>query len=168
VLIRKLQVKPLPAKAAPKLALDATDRRLTRLREQGFTVIDFHTRLEGGLKPDGVLNRCWRTGIGAGIAVRCGKGLPISDDKSALALLKGLRDRPVFIGMHAEGRDWVRQFSPKTVAGFDYVLTDARTITDQRGRRVRLWVKEEVDVSDRQKFMDRLVQAIETILEKEP
>jgi hypothetical protein len=168
VLIRKLQVRPLPDAAAPRLALDATDRRLVRLREQGFTVIDFHTHLAGGLKLDGVLTRCWRAGVGAGVVARCGKGLPISDDKTALAFLKGLRGRPLFVGMLAEGPDWVRQFSPGTVASFDYVLADARTITDHRGRRVRLWVKDEVDISDPEKLMDALVRAIEAVLDREP
>jgi histidinol phosphatase-like PHP family hydrolase len=74
----------------------------------------------------------------------------------------------VFAGMQAEGRDWVRLFSPATVARFDYVFTDARTLTDHRGRRVRLWVKEEVEIPDPQAFMDRLVKTIETILDKEP
>ena len=39
----------------------------------------------------------------------------------------------VFIGMQAEGREWVRLFSPATVARFDYVFTDAMTLTDGRG-----------------------------------
>jgi hypothetical protein len=172
VQIRNLRVRPLPkdetaAPPAPEVKLDATDLRLARLREQGFSIADFHTRLTGGLTLDGVLGRTWRTGIGAGVAVRCGKGLEIRDDKTAAGFLKAVQGRPVFVGMHAEGRDWPGQFSSATVARFDYVLTDARTITIG-GRRVRLWVKEEVDVADAEKFMDLLVKATETILDTEP
>src|SRR5262249_28100879 len=62
-------------------------------------------------------------------------------------------------------------FSPATVARFDYVSADARTLTDSRGRPVRLWVKEEADGiarPDPRAFMDRLVKTIETILDREP
>jgi histidinol phosphatase-like PHP family hydrolase len=52
------------------------------------------------------------------------------------------------------------------VARFDYFLTDAMTITTG-GRRVRLWVKDEVDVAEPEKFMDVLVKATEAILDTE-
>jgi hypothetical protein len=169
VLIRKLQVRLLTeGPAAAPVKLNETDAQLARLREQGFAVVDFHTHLKGSLTLDDVLARTWRTGIGAGVAVNCGKGFPIADDKGAVAFLERMRGKPVFVGMQAEGREWTRLFSPATVARFDYVFTDAMTITDHRGRRTRLWVKAEVDIPDPQAFMDRLVKAIETILEREP
>jgi hypothetical protein len=174
VQIRKLQVRPLTAgKSTPAPAkLDETDLRLARLREQSFTLVDFHTHLPGGPKKlEEVMARSWKTGIGAGIVVPCGKGFKVADDKAALAFLKILQGRPVFVGMQAEGRDWVRSFSPATVARFDYVSADARTLTDSRGRPIRLWVKEEADGiarPDPQAFMDRLVKTIETILDREP
>jgi hypothetical protein len=171
VLIRKLQVRPVSARndESKVVKLDETDMRLARLREQAFTLVDYHTHLQGGPKKLGdVMARSWKTGIGAGITVPCGKGLPVAGDKAAQAFLKIVQGRPVFAGMQAEGRDWVRLFSPATVARFDYVCTDARTLTDHRGRRVRLWVKEEVDIPDPQAFMDRLVKTIENILDAEP
>jgi hypothetical protein len=156
-------VKPCSRRRA-----DAADLRLARLREQGFTPVDFHTHVRGGLTLDDVLARTWRLGIGAGVAANCGKGFAITDDKGAEAFLQSMRGRPVFVGMQAEGREWVKRFSPATVAHFDYVFTDAMTLTDQRGRRVRLWVKDEVDVPDAEAFMERLVKTIETILDTEP
>jgi histidinol phosphatase-like PHP family hydrolase len=42
------------------------------------------------------------------------------------------------------------------------------TYTDASGKRVRLWIKEEVSVPDKQLFMDDLVGRIETILRTEP
>jgi hypothetical protein len=169
VLIRKLQVRPLAeGKSAPAVKLDATDVRLAHLREQGFALVDFHTRLQDGLKLEGVLARSRQTGIGAGIAVPCGRGQSVSDDRTAAAVLKTVQGQPVFVGLQAEGRDWMRRFAPATVARFDYVCADARTLTDHRGRRTRLWVKEEVDIPDAQAFMERLVKTIETILEREP
>jgi hypothetical protein len=169
VQIRNLRVRPL-AEGRPAAALqcDATDLRLASLREQGFAQVDYHTHLKGGLSLDDVLAHSRRTGIGAGVAVNCGPGFPVADDRAARAFLDGLRGKPVFVGMQAEGREWVRLFAPATVAKFDYVFTDAMTLTDQRGRRVRLWVKEEVDVPDAQAFMDLLVKTIENILDREP
>jgi hypothetical protein len=170
VQIRNLQVRPLPeAKpVAPPPVADANDLRLARLREQGFTQVDFHTHVRGGLTLDDVLARSWRFGIGAGVAANCGHGFPITNDKGAEAYLKSMQGRPVFVGMQAEGREWVRMLSPATVARFDYVFTDAMTITDHRGRRARLWLKDEVDIPDAQAFMERLVRTIETILDTEP
>lgn len=169
VQIRKLQVRPLPAgPAGDKLKMDATDLRLSKLREQGFPVIDYHTHLKGGLTLDGVLARTWRSGIGAGVAVNGGKGFPITDDKAALATLRTLRTRPVYAGLQAEGREWTTLFSPATIARFDYVLTDAMTLTDHRGKRARLWIKDEVDVPDPEAFMELLVKTIEKILDEEP
>lgn len=170
VLIRKLEVRPLaegPAPPSPAKA-DAADLRLARLREQGFLPVDFHARLMNELTPEDVLAHSWRSGIGAAVVVPCGKGFRLADDKAAGQFLTSVAGRPVFVGMQAEGRDWVRQFSPATVARFDYVFTDARTLTDERGRRVRLWLKDEVNVPDPQAFMDRLVKTVETILDREP
>jgi hypothetical protein len=115
-----------------------------------------------------VLMRTRQTGIGAGVAVNCGQDLAVTDDKRAEAFLQAMRGRPVFVGMQAEGREWVRLFSPATVARFDYVFTDAMTLTDDRGRRMHLWKKEEMDIPDSQKFMDLLVRTIEEILDREP
>jgi len=76
---------------------------------------------------------------------------------------------PVFIGMQAEGREWVQMFSRQTVALFDYVCTDAMTWTDNRGRRMRLWIPSEVGtISNPQEFMDTLVERTVGILEREP
>jgi hypothetical protein len=170
VLIRNLQVRPLTEDRsdAPPATRDEMDLRLARLCEQGFALVDFHTHLKGGLSLDDVLARSRQTGIGAGVAVNCGRGFPVSDDRAAEEYLRSVRGRAVFVGMQAEGREWVREFSPETVARFDYVFTDAMTLTDLRGRRTRLWVKEEVDVPDPQAFMDHLVETIETILDREP
>ena len=66
--------------------------------------------------------------------------------------------------MQAEGREWVKLFSREAIARFDYVFTDAMTITDTRGKRSRLWIKEEVEVPDKQAFMEKLVSTIEQIM----
>jgi hypothetical protein len=77
--------------------------------------------------------------------------------------------QPVFIGMQAEGREWVTMFSNQTRARFDYVFTDAMTWTNSAGKRMRLWIPEEVEVGpDEQAFMELLVSKTVGILEDEP
>jgi hypothetical protein len=170
VLMRDLKVKTLPANPADDAPppLDEIGRKLAHLREQGFSLVDYHTHLRGGLTMEGVLERMNQTGISSGIAAHCGVGFAITDDKAAEAFLQSMRGRPVFVGMQAEGREWPKLFSPETVAHFDYVFTDAMTLLDPGGRRTRLWIKEEVDISDPQAYMERLVKAIEDILDHEP
>jgi hypothetical protein len=80
-----------------------------------------------------------------------------------------MRGQPVFIAMQAEGREWTQTFSRQAVALFDYVFTDSMTWTDNRGRRVRLWMPDEVGtITDPQEFMDLLVERTVTILDREP
>jgi histidinol phosphatase-like PHP family hydrolase len=71
--------------------------------------------------------------------------------------------------MQAEGREWVRMFSPETIAKFDYVFTDSMTFSDRNGKRMRTWIASEVGkIEDPQEFMDLLVERAVGILENEP
>ena len=80
-----------------------------------------------------------------------------------------MRGKPVFIGMQAEGREWVTMFSKATRARFDYVFTDSMTWTNPAGKRLRLWIPEEVEIGpDVQAFMELLVSKTVGILESEP
>jgi hypothetical protein len=157
-----------PAAAAPPDAPDATDAEIRRLLAAGFPLVDLHIHLKGGLTIDEALAESRRTGIRYGIAANCGLGFPITDDRGIDAYVRSLAGQPVFVGMQAEGREWPRLFSKQSLAKFDYVFTDAMTIVDHRGRRARLWIKEEVDIPDAQAFMELLVRTIEDILRHEP
>ena len=147
---------------------DAIDAEIRRLLAAGFPLVDFHIHLMGGLTIDEAVAKSRRTGIRYGIAANCGVGFPITDDRGIDEYIKRLAGQPVFVGMQAEGREWTRLFSKEAVARFDYVFTDAMTIVDHRGRRARLWIKEEVDIPDQQAFMELLVRTIEDILKNEP
>jgi len=171
VAFRNIRVRILPDDAgsdAPPASPFFSNPRLARLYEGNFPVVDFHCHLKGGLTIDDVVSRIRATGINYGVAVNCGLGFPVTDDKGALAFLKGLDGKPVFKGMQAEGREWVKMFSPDVIKQFDYVFTDAMTIVDDKGRRSRLWMENEVHIDDPQAFMDMLVDRIVTILRTEP
>ena len=54
------------------------------------------------------------------------------------------------------------------IAKFDYVFTDSMTWTNDRGKRMRLWIPNEVEVGDKQAFMEMLVARTVGILNNEP
>jgi hypothetical protein len=170
VAFRNLRVKPLPdaAPAPVEVKVDDFYRSVLEYSRANYPVVDFHTHLKGGLTLDEVLASGRETGFGHGIAVNCGLGFAITNDAGIDAVLRDFPRAPVFKGMQAEGREWVRLFSPAAIARFDYVFTDAMTITDEQGKRARLWIKEEVSIQDKQAFMERLVQTIEKIMAEEP
>jgi hypothetical protein len=157
------------ATAADKPAAESDPvARIRQLTEQGFPVVDYHAHLKGGLTLDGLLAHGKQTGIRYGVAPNCGVGFPITTDEGIHAFIKSMRGKGVLLGMQAEGREWVAMFSKEAVAQFDYVFSDAMTFTDHRGKRVRLWIKEEVDVPDKQAFMDMYVAKIVGVLDNEP
>ena len=102
------------------------------------------------------------------MAFNAGIGFPITDDASLVASLEQYMDAPVYLAMQAEGREWINIFSDDKISMFDYVFTDAMTWTDKKGRRMLLWMNDEVFVDDKDDFMDQLVDQIVTIMKEEP
>jgi histidinol phosphatase-like PHP family hydrolase len=170
---KNILVKPLPddlpADVDGPVPAEETYPELLQYHMNHFPLIDLHTHLKGGLTLDDVLALSRKTGINYGIAPNCGVGFPITDDKGIYDYVASMKDKPVFLGMQAEGREWTRTFSKEAIAQFDYVFTDSMTFTDDRtGKRTRLWIEGEFEVGDKQQFMDMLVKKIETILNNEP
>ena len=172
VLFCNLKVRPLPddLPAEPAdLPIDPEHyNRLLALHSENIPVIDLHTHLKGGLTIADVLQRFYRTGINYGVAVNGGVGFPITNDAGIYAFRESLAGYPVFVALQAEGREWIRLFSPDAVRQFDYVFTDALTFTDDGGRRTRLWINNEVQVGDPDEFMEMYVHRIVDILDHEP
>jgi hypothetical protein len=131
--------------------------------------VDLHAHLKGGLTIEQALALSRSSGMFLGVAVNCGKGFPIETDAAAQAWLDSMKGQPVFLAMQAEGREWVTMFSRETRSKFDYVFTDSMTWTSPSGKRMRLWIPEEVEIGpDEQAFMDLLVSKTVGILETEP
>jgi hypothetical protein len=166
---RSLKIRELPRGEKARVPVsNEWDTRVTRLMDQNFPLIDFHVHLKGGLTIDQAIENSQKLGINYGIAPNCGLRFPVTDDKSLSAYMDTVKGKPVFRGMQAEGREWITLFSPEAVAKFDYNFTDALTFTDEKGRRTRLWMPQEVWVEDNQQFMDMLVGKIEAIFSEEP
>jgi hypothetical protein len=130
---------------------------------------DYHVHVKGDLTLEGALRRSRETGISYGIVINGGLNLPVNSDAGLEAFLRETGGKPVFVGFQAEGREWVRLFTRQTLEKFDYVFTDAMTWTDDDGRRMRLWIKQDVGViADPQRFMDTLVNRAIAIFDNEP
>jgi hypothetical protein len=129
-----------------------------------FPMVDYHVHLKGGLTLEEAIQNAEARGVKFGIAENCGLGFRVTDDEKLSPFFKLLQDKPVYKAMQGEGREWLTLFSPEMIAKFDYVFTDAMTFTDKRGKRIRLWIRKEVQIDDKQDFMDMYVEKIVSVL----
>ncbi len=144
VYYRNIRVKPLPV------------------------LTDYHVHLKGGLTLDEAIRMAEDRRMKFGIAENCGVGFPTTNDAALEPFLAKLDGKPVYRAMQAEGREWVTMFSPATIAKFDYVFTDSMTWANDGGKRMRLWIPNEVEIGGKQAFMDMLVERTVGILSNEP
>ncbi len=133
-----------------------------------FPMVDYHVHLKGGLTLEEAIENAEARGVRMGIAENCGVGFKVTNDEKLRPFLQLLQDKPVYKAMQGEGREWPTLFSPEMIAKFDYVFTDAMTFTDKRGKRIRLWIRKEVQIDDKQDFMDMYVDKIVAVLNNEP
>jgi hypothetical protein len=173
VFFRNILVRPLaddlPATAVEPPVVDDVYREILWMHQQNFPVVDYHVHLKGGLTLEMALKESHRLGIEYGVAVNGGLGFPVLNDAAAEQYLRNMKGQPVFVGMQGEGRERVKLFSKETVAKFDYVFTDALTFKDDNGKRMRIWLKEEVgEIKDKQRFMDMYVDRTLGVLNHEP
>ncbi len=168
VRFRNLRVRPLPddmPTEGERPVVDGIYRQILELGERNFPMVDYHVHLKGGFDVDQALALSRKLGIFYGIAVNCGLNFPVNTDAGAEEFLRTMRGVPTFIAMQGEGREWVKMFSPETRAKFDYCFTDSMTWTDDKGKRMRLWMPNEVgEIGDVQHFMDLLVDRTAGVL----
>jgi hypothetical protein len=143
-------------------------QKIADLKAVGYEIVDYHAHLKGGLTMEELLDHSAKTGIDYGVAFNAGIGFPITDDSTLLANYEKYKKYPVYMAMQAEGREWVDMFAKENIATFDYVFTDAMTWTDAKGRRMRLWMPDEVFVDNKEDFMDQLVGQIVYVISNEP
>jgi surface antigen len=167
--VRGMEVQKLPDDAAGRTdAVDETTDRVIRLTQNGFPVIDNHVHLKGWSQAEAMENSR-RTGIFYTIAPNCGIGFPITDDAGIDTFLDTTRTVVAFRAMQGEGREWPTTFAASSREKFDFVFTDALTFTDHAGRRVRLWIDEEVIIDvPREQYMDQIVEATVGVISGEP
>ncbi len=173
VFYRNLRVRrlpdDLPDACPPGAPLSDYDREIVRLGAANYPVVNYHVHLKGGLTLEEALALSRQSGVFYGVAVNCGLNFSVTNDAGIYAYLESMRGQPVFVAMQAEGREWLKLFSKEAISKFDYVFTDSMTIFDDQGRRMRLWMPNEVpEIQDKEAFMDMLVDRTVKILSTEP
>jgi len=137
--------------------------------KSSFPLTDLHVHIKGKLTIQDLAAKSKAENIQYGIAVNCGVGFPIHKDSQIDSVLATFKGYPQFyVAMQAEGREWVNTFSKESREKFDYVFTDCMTFTDEKGRRNRIWIKDETFIEDEEKFMDYMVNTLVKILNTEP
>jgi hypothetical protein len=167
--IRDMKVLTLPDDATGRTdAVDETTDRVIRLQQAGFPVIDHHVHLKGWSQEQ-AMDNSRRTGIFYTIAPNCGIGFSITNDAEVANFIDTTRHVPALMAMQGEGREWPTTFSKASREMFDFVFTDALTFTDHAGRRVRLWIDDEViiDVPE-EEYMEQIVDAAVGVISEEP
>jgi len=162
---KNIRVRPLADNIAPisseRPEVDENFRDIIRLGTENYPLVDYHVHLKGGLTIEQALANSRRLGINYGIAINCGLGFPVHSDDSVRDYLKTMEGQPSFVALQGEGREWMTLASPESVARFDYCFTDAMTFTDDNGKRMRLWINEDVgEIKDKQAFMEMYVKRI--------
>jgi histidinol phosphatase-like PHP family hydrolase len=146
-----------------------------RSGESGYHGVDFHVHLDNSTL-DKVLELSRESGFKFGIVEHAGtkeNKYPtlLSNNDELRRYLTMLEGQPVFKGIQAEWTDWMSCFSRQTLAQLDYVLTDAMTFPGKGGQRVKLWAPEaaqQVDMADKQAFMDSYVDWHTEVMAREP
>ena len=172
-LFRSVRVRPLPddlpTPGGVTVTADDMFKRIIALNVRSYPMVDLHVHPLGQFTVDRALAKSRQDGIQYGLAVNGGQGNAVTDDAGLRRFHDALTGQPVFLGMQAEGREWLQMFSRSAVAQFDYVFTDSMTWTDNRGKRMRTWIPSEVGtIADPQEFMDTLTDRAVGILEREP
>jgi histidinol phosphatase-like PHP family hydrolase len=147
----------------------------SRSGESEFHAVDFHVHLDNSTL-EKALELSRERGIKFGIVEHAGtkeNKYPtlLSNDDELRRYLAKLEGQPVFKGIQAEWTDWMSCFSRPLLAQLDYVLTDAMTFPGKDGQRVKLWAADaaqQVDMADKQAFMDRYVDWHTEIMAREP
>ncbi|HOV71479.1 MAG TPA: glycosyl hydrolase, partial [Dysgonamonadaceae bacterium] len=148
-------------------AVDETTDEIIRLHQSDFPVLDYHVHLKGELTRELAAEQSRKYGINYALAPNCGIGFPITTNEQVMAYLDSMKGWPFVQAMQGEGREWSSTFSKEVRDKFDFVFTDAMTFTDNKGRRTRLWIPEEVWIENEQQYMDFIVQKICEVM-KEP
>lgn len=134
-----------------------------------FPITDLHIHLKGGFTIEDAVKKSKAENIPYGIAFNCGLKFPIHSDEQIDSVINIMKNYPQFYcAMQAEGREWVNMFSKESIAKFDYVFTDAMTFTDDKGRRNRIWLKDETWIDNEETFMENYVNTIVKIMNEEP
>jgi len=77
-------------------------------QEDPFPLIDLHVHIKADFTMEKALQKSRAEHIQYGIAINCGLGFPVHSDRQVDSFLLEMKKYPeFFVGMQAEGREWV-------------------------------------------------------------
>jgi hypothetical protein len=167
---RSIRVRPLPATpAASTFAADLTYRNIIALGAKNYPLVDWHVHFKTGFGLQEAMERSRRDGIQYGVSANCGRQSQFRTDEQARAFVNSVKGESAFVGMQAEGGDWMKVFSRETCASFDYIFNDGMIWTDDSGRWTRLYRPEDLGpIADAEKFMEDHVERVVRMLTEQP
>lgn len=166
VVFRRLAVKLLPETADPLAEPRASDtgyglkpNQLERLSRAHIPFIDFHVHLRGGMTIRKAIARQAVTGINVGVLRNLGTGWPLETDQQLQAFLDSVTNRPVFVGVQVNDRDWYKKHSPELLNQLDYVLGDTMIMPmpNDDSPPVKLFQPDKYTIKDPDAWMKRYV-----------
>ena len=76
-----------------------------------FQITDLHIHLKGGFTIDSAIAKSVKEKIQYGVVTNCGLGFPVHTDGQIDSVMASMKKYPQFyVGMQAEGREWVNIF----------------------------------------------------------
>jgi len=169
---RNLRVRPLPESESTTSALpevDDTFRKIIELGAKNYPLIDWHVHLKPGLGVKEALDKSRRDGIYYGIAANCGRQSQYKTEAGALAFIDSVRGNAAYVGMQAEGADWMKIFSATVTDRMDFIFNDGMIWTDDKGAWTRLYRPQDIGpITKPEAFMDELVERTVYLLSRTP
>jgi hypothetical protein len=167
VAFRRIAVRILPEDADPQRAdRPTTDGygvdpdQIDRLAGDDIPVIDYHIHLRGGMTVEKSLERQMATGVNLGVLENLGEGWPLDTDERLREFLDGAKNRPLFVGVQVNDRDWHLKHAPELLKRLDYVLGDTMIMPmpADDSPPVKLWIADQYKIDDPEAWMDRYVR----------
>ncbi len=133
---------------------------MDRIAGQYVPVIDFHVHLRGGMDVEKAIARQTVTGINLGVLKNIGTGWAIETDEQLREFLKETTEKPVFVGLQVNDRDWMTKHDSNLLEQLDYVLADTMIMPmpNDDSEFVKLWLTDQYKIDDPEAWMERYVK----------
>ena len=115
-------------------------------KQRGFTFLDYHIHIRGGMTPEKAGLRQEASGIRSGILENFGREWPLSNNVALATFIDNASrvradGKPLAVGIQVNDRDWHQQIDPALLKRLDYVLADTMIMgLTAEGKPRRLWL----------------------------
>ena len=141
--------------------LGKSESDLTKAR-----IVLYHVHVTRNFDVDDAVKLSKELGIKFGMVDNFGRHYWNYNDQHLERYIEQTKDKGLYVGIQAEGRDWMRVFSKELLAQLDFILADGLHFPNTNGTYSRLWRNEEVRINDVQFFMDRYTDYLVDITEE--